>query len=84
VIRETPYEDKLVEKALDSLCNIWKVDQSSKLFLQVEYGNLQLMLNQLKNMDEGVMYNACRAFKFLTSGKGAPVVEEMLIKHRGI
>ena len=38
---------------------LWNKYPKSREYLQVEYGNVDVLLGCLKNADEGVMLNAC-------------------------
>jgi len=46
---------------------LWNKYPKSREYLQVEYGNVDVLLGCLKNADEGVMLNACQTLQTLVS-----------------
>ena len=66
-IRSNIFDDDLVEKSLISLKELWQKYPKSREYLQVEYGNVDILLGCLKNEDEGVMLNACETLEVLVS-----------------
>lgn len=57
-LRNNTFDDELLEKALSDLVKIWhKVPLAKSLFITL-YGNLDLLIACLRNVDENVMLGA--------------------------
>ncbi len=58
-MKNNTFDDELLEKALQDLVKVWhKVPLTKSLFITL-YGNLDLLLACMKNLDENVMLAAC-------------------------
>jgi hypothetical protein len=69
VLRANSFDDEMLEKALNDINEIWKKSPLAKCFFITSYGNLDLIIQCIKNLDESVMLNACKAAKTLLYGE---------------
>lgn len=55
----------MMEKALQDLNKIWQKSTVTKSFFITNYGNIDMIIQCLKNLDENVMLNATRCINTL-------------------
>ena len=59
-------------------------------FIQIEYGKMDILLECLKNADEGVMLHACQTLQILVGNskdrslKNLESMIDLIVRHRGI
>jgi hypothetical protein len=58
-LKNNTFDDEMLEKALGDISKVWHKVPITKAFFLTTYGNLDLMLASLKNIDESVMLGAC-------------------------
>jgi len=54
----------------------------AKSFFITQYGNVDLVLACLKNIDEGVMLSACKALQVLLAAEEG--AQDLFVRHKGI
>lgn len=81
-LRDNAFDDELIDKALLDLNKVWQKVPVTKTFFITGYGNLDLLLTSLKNLDESVILNAAQCLQtLLAKEEGA---QDLFIRHRGI
>jgi hypothetical protein len=68
-LKNNTFDDELLEKALSDLNKVWNKVPVTKAFFITNYGNIDLMLQCLKNLEENVMLGACQCVLTLLKGE---------------
>ncbi|CDW82063.1 UNKNOWN [Stylonychia lemnae] len=81
-LRNNIFDDDQLEKALQDLNKIWTKSLITRSFFITNYGNLDQLMQCLKNLDESVMLNSCKCLiTILSKEEGA---QDLFLRHRGI
>lgn len=81
-LKNNTFDDELLEKALQDLNKVWHKVPVTKSFFITSYGNIDIMIQCLKNLDENVMLGACQCMlTLLNKEEGA---QDLFIRHKGI
>jgi lantibiotic modifying enzyme len=81
-LKSNSFDDEEIEKALSDLNKVWqKVSLTRSIFVS-NYGNIDLLISSLKNVDESVTLNACKCLlTLLYREEGA---QDIFLRHRGV
>eukprot|EP00347_Sterkiella_histriomuscorum_P022045 403331879 len=81
-LRNNIFDDDQLEKALGNLNKIWNKSLITRSFFITQYGNIDQIIQCLRNLDESVMLNSGKCLiTILSKEEGA---QDIFLRHKGI